>query len=66
VCAHCPRLDDRRLRRRHSAASAAAPRAKWTVMLYISGDNNLEDYVVKDLELSLHTNWDEFLGAFVP
>jgi hypothetical protein len=35
-------------------------------MLYISGDNNLEDYVVKDLELSLHTNWDEFLGAFVP
>jgi hypothetical protein len=35
------------------AASAAAPQAKWTVMVYISGDNNLEDYVVKDLELEL-------------
>src|SRR5690348_6524088 len=36
-------------------ASAAAPaaQAKWTVMVYISGDNNLEDYVVKDLELEL-------------
>jgi hypothetical protein len=33
---------------------AAAPtQAKWTVMVYISGDNNLEDYVVKDLELEL-------------
>lgn len=33
----------------------AAPhaRAKWTVMVYISGDNNLEDYVVKDIELEL-------------
>ena len=31
----------------------AAPPAKWTVMVYISGDNNLEDYVVKDLELEL-------------
>ncbi len=36
-----------------TAASAAAPQAKWTVMVYISGDNNLEDYVVKDLELEL-------------
>jgi hypothetical protein len=34
-------------------AHAAAPQAKWTVMVYISGDNNLEDYVVKDLELEL-------------
>lgn len=35
-------------------AFAAAPtQAKWTVMVYISGDNNLEDYVVKDLELEL-------------
>ncbi len=35
--------------------SAAPPsaRAKWTVMVYISGDNNLEDYVVKDIELEL-------------
>ena len=34
--------------------TAAPPaRAKWTVMVYISGDNNLEDYVVKDLELEL-------------
>lgn len=35
-------------------ATAAPPaNAKWTVMVYISGDNNLEDYVVKDLELEL-------------
>ena len=35
-------------------AGAAPPaRAKWTVMVYISGDNNLEDYVVKDIELEL-------------
>jgi hypothetical protein len=34
--------------------TAAPPaRAKWTVMVYISGDNNLEDYVVQDLELEL-------------
>jgi hypothetical protein len=26
-----------------SAASAAGPGAKWTVMVYMSGDNNLED-----------------------
>ena len=25
----------------------------WTVMVYIDGDNNLEDYVVKDLETEL-------------
>ena len=36
-----------------AAANAAAPRAKWTVMVYMSGDNNLEDYIVKDLELEL-------------
>ncbi len=35
------------------ATAAPPPRAKWTVMVYISGDNNLEDYVVKDLELEL-------------
>ena len=34
-------------------AGAAAPQAKWTVMVYMSGDNNLEDYIVKDLELEL-------------
>lgn len=34
-------------------AAPLAPRAKWTVMVYISGDNNLEDYVVKDIELEL-------------
>lgn len=34
-------------------AAPPAPQAKWTVMVYISGDNNLEDYVVKDLELEL-------------
>ena len=37
------------------AAVSAAPaaQAKWTVMVYMSGDNNLEDYIVKDLELEL-------------
>ena len=34
-------------------AAPPVPRAKWTVMVYISGDDNLEDYVVKDLELEL-------------
>ena len=36
-------------------AFAAPPtsQAKWTVMVYISGDNNLEDYVVKDIEEEL-------------
>ncbi len=34
-------------------AANSAPRAKWTVMVYISGDNNLEEYVVKDIELEL-------------
>jgi clostripain len=36
-----------------TAIAAPAAQAKWTVMVYISGDNNLEDYVVKDLELEL-------------
>ena len=35
----------------HAAPPAA--RAKWTVMVYISGDNNLEDYVVQDIETEL-------------
>ncbi len=37
-------------------ASAARPtpkKAKWTVMVYMSGDNNLEDYIVKDIEEEL-------------
>jgi hypothetical protein len=36
-------------------ATPASPnaQAKWTVMVYISGDNNLEKYVVKDLENEL-------------
>ncbi|MGZ9225558.1 MAG: clostripain-related cysteine peptidase [Anaerolineales bacterium] len=36
-------------------ANAAPPtqKAKWTVMVYISGDNNLEDYVVQDIEQEL-------------
>lgn len=34
-------------------AAPPTPRAKWTVMVYISGDNNLEDFVVKDIELEL-------------
>ena len=36
-----------------TAPPAVAAPAKWTVMVYVSGDNNLEDYVVKDLELEL-------------
>ncbi len=35
------------------SAAPPAGQAKWTVMVYISGDNNLEDYVVKDIELEL-------------
>ena len=34
-------------------AAPPAAQAKWTVMVYISGDNNLEDYVVKDIETEL-------------
>ena len=34
-----------------SGASAATK--PWTVMVYIDGDNNLEDYVVKDIETEL-------------
>ncbi|MFN8411714.1 MAG: clostripain-related cysteine peptidase [Anaerolineales bacterium] len=36
-----------------SAQAAPPAPAKWTVMVYMSGDNNLEDYIVKDLELEL-------------
>lgn len=37
-----------------TVASGAPPAsAKWTVMVYMSGDNNLEDYIVNDLELEL-------------
>jgi hypothetical protein len=36
-----------------SVSAAPAAQAKWTVMVYMSGDNNLEDYIVKDLELEL-------------
>jgi hypothetical protein len=32
---------------------APTTRAKWTVMLYISGDNDLEDYVIHDIEQEL-------------
>lgn len=35
-----------------SAAPVSAP-AKWTVMVYISGDNDLEGYVVPDIEQEL-------------
>lgn len=35
------------------AGAVPAAQAKWTMMVYISGDNNLEDYVVKDIELEL-------------
>ena len=35
------------------ATLVQAAAAKWTIMVYMSGDNNLEDYIVKDLELEL-------------
>ena len=36
-----------------SAHAAPAAPARWTIMVYMSGDNNLEDYIVKDIELEL-------------
>lgn len=36
-----------------AGAAPPAPKAKWTVMVYISGDNNLEPYVVPDIETEL-------------
>ncbi len=36
-----------------AASAAPAPTKAWTVMVYIDGDNNLEDYVVKDIETEL-------------
>jgi Clostripain family len=36
-----------------ASAAPPAPRAKWTVMVYISGDNNLESYVISDIETEL-------------
>ena len=36
-----------------AVSAAPAAQAKWTIMVYMSGDNNLEDYIVKDLELEL-------------
>ena len=37
----------------NAALAAPAPQARWTIMVYMSGDNNLEDFIVKDLELEL-------------
>ena len=34
-------------------AAPPAARAEWTVMVYISGDNNLEEYVASDIETEL-------------
>ena len=36
-----------------AASAAPLPAKAWTVMVYIDGDNNLEDYVVKDIETEL-------------
>ena len=36
-----------------NAAPPAAPQAKWTVMVYMSGDNDLESYIVSDIETEL-------------
>lgn len=35
------------------ASLARAQQAQWTVMVYMAGDNNLERYVTRDLELEL-------------
>jgi len=35
------------------ADAAPATPARWTIMVYMSGDNNLEDYIVKDIEQEL-------------
>lgn len=37
----------------NAQAAPPAQRAKWTVMVYISGDNNLEEYVASDIETEL-------------
>jgi len=36
-----------------AVAAPPAPQARWTVMVYMSGDNDLEDYIVKDIEQEL-------------
>ena len=36
-----------------NVSAAPAPQAKWTVMVYISGDNSLESYVISDIETEL-------------
>jgi hypothetical protein len=36
-----------------SAYAAPPTKAKWTVMVYISGDNDLESYVISDIETEL-------------
>jgi hypothetical protein len=36
-----------------AGTALAGKQAKWTVMVYMSGDNNLENYVVKDIEEEL-------------
>ena len=36
-----------------AVTATAAPVKAWTVMVYMSGDNNLEDYIVKDIEAEL-------------
>lgn len=36
-----------------TSAAPLPPKAKWTVMVYMSGDNNLESYLVSDIETEL-------------
>jgi hypothetical protein len=36
-----------------TASAAQSDKAKWTVMVYMSGDNDLESYVVPDIETEL-------------
>ena len=49
-----------------TASALAAPstaRANWTVMVYMSGDNDLESYVVPDLETELAFTGSGFTGS---
>ena len=36
-----------------TAAAPPTPKAKWTVMVYMSGDNDLEPFIVSDIETEL-------------
>lgn len=41
------------LQKDFTAQNSNVKKAKWTIMVYMSGDNNLEQYIIKDLETEL-------------